>query len=693
MTVRSLLLLLSGFALASGAFAQSGVPFHCGANEFNRLSVDPQNDPVMMSRIASADAELEAFTRDFQQSGERGGGSSYVIPVVFHIIHNNGPENIADAQIYDVMRVLNEDFNKQNSDWDNVVLNFLDRVGDIGVEFRLATIDPSGNCTNGITRTVSALTNEGGSQMKALIDWPRNKYVNVWVAANAGDGTAGYTFRPGSAQFYPAEDGIVLQHTYTGSIGTSTVDRSRTLTHEMGHFFNLKHTWGDGNDPALTSNCNQDDDVTDTPNTVGWTSCTLSGTSCGSLDNVENFMDYSYCSKMFTVGQGTRMIGALNSSVAQRSSLWQTSNLNNTGTNGSAALCAARFGNTLPVVCAGGTVTFNDESFHNVTSRVWNFPGGTPSTSTETNPTVTYNTPGLHDVTLTASDGTNQVSTTVTQLVQVFAVPGQASPFVEGFENATVFTALGWSTGGPGTTGFSVTGTASYTGSKSAKVTNTAGNAGGVYHLYAPTVDMSNASAITLSFRYAYAQRATGNNDRLRVYVSNDCGATWSLRTQLQGLSTLPTAGVVTGNFVPNSPSQWSQSVITNINSSYHVADFRLRFEFQSEGGNNLYIDDVNINGAAVGLEEVVSGDGASLIVMPNPAKDNAQIVLNVKAAGKVRVDLLDVLGRTIVGLHDGNLAQGVRRMDLPVNELPAGLYFIRMQQEGRNETVRFVVE
>jgi len=692
MILRSLLFVFSSFSLVSGVFAQGAVPFHCGHDELHRLNVDPQNDQLMMARIANAEAELGSFTQNFQQSAERGGGSLYIIPVVFHIIHNNGPENIGNDQIFDVMRVLNEDFNKQNSDWDNVVLTFLDRVGDIGIEFRLATIDPSGNCTNGITRTVSALTNDGGSDMKALIQWPRNKYVNVWVSASA-NGSAGYTFRPGSAQFYPEEDGIVLQHTYTGSIGTSTLGRSRTLTHEMGHFFNLKHTWGNGNDPELPSNCDQDDDVSDTPNSVGWTTCTLSGASCGSLDNVENFMDYSYCSKMFTAGQGTRMIAALNSSIAQRSSLWQSSNLNSTGTNGNEALCAARFTNSLPVVCAGGTVTFNDESFHNVTSRIWSFPGGTPATSTEMSPTVTYDTPGLHDVTLTASDGTNDVTTTASELVRVFEVPGQADPLVEGFESATTFSSLGWSTGELSSTNFTITGTASYSGSKSAKVTNTANSAGGVYHLYAPTVDMSNATAITLSFRFAYAQRSTANNDRLRVYVSNDCGATWSLRTQLQGLSTLPTTGVVSGNFVPNGPSQWSQTVLTNINSTYHVSDFRLRFEFQSEGGNNLYIDDVNINGVAVGLEEVTSGNGAGLIVMPNPAKDNAQVVLNVRAAGRVQVDLLDVLGRTVKGLHNAPLPQGVRRMDLQVSELPAGLYFIRMQQEDQNQTVRFVVE
>jgi hypothetical protein len=123
------------------------------------------------------------------------------------------------------------------------------------------------------------------------------------------------------------------------------------------------------------------------------------------------------------------------------------------------------------------------------------------------------------------------------------------------------------------------------------------------------------------------------------------------------------------------------------------VSNFRVQFEFISDGGNNLYIDDVNINGMTVGLSEVLSGEGAALVVMPNPATDNAQAVLNVKAGGKVRVDLVDVLGRTIVGLHQGDLPQGVRRIDIPVSGLPSGLYFIRMMQEGRSEVVRFVVE
>ncbi|MCB0790063.1 MAG: hypothetical protein KDB75_12210, partial [Flavobacteriales bacterium] len=162
------LLLFAALSTAFSLAAQTDVPFQCGHDEVWRLGADAQNDPTLAERIDAANAELEAFTREFEQTGERGGGG-YIVPIVFHIIHNNGPENIGDEQILDAVRILNDDFNRSNPDWDNVRPEFLDRVADVGIEFRLAGKDPQGNCTNGITRTVSALTNAGDEDMKALI--------------------------------------------------------------------------------------------------------------------------------------------------------------------------------------------------------------------------------------------------------------------------------------------------------------------------------------------------------------------------------------------------------------------------------------------------------------------------------------------------------------------------------------------
>ncbi|MBL7953374.1 MAG: PKD domain-containing protein [Flavobacteriales bacterium] len=682
---------LSALLLCSTSFAQVDAPFHCGAGELHRIGV-AASQPDFTARAEQSDSELENFTREFLLNTERGGGS-YVIPIVFHIIHNNGVENIGDAQIHDAVRILNEDFNRENPDWDNVRSEFLDIVADIGVEFRLAAKDPNGNCTNGITRTVSSLTNEGSSQMKSLISWPRNKYLQVWVAASA-DGAAGYTFRPGTAQWMPEEDGVVMQHMYTGSIGTSSVGRSRALTHEVGHWLNLAHTWGNSNDPGLAQNCSDDDGVDDTPNTIGWTSCTLSGASCGSaLDNVENYMEYSYCSKMYTEGQKDRMIAALNSSTAQRSQLWQLSNLINTGVNGNGALCAAQFSVNTQQICAGSTVQFTDESYHNITSRSWSFPGGTPATSTDANPTVTYDESGTFPVTLTVSNGSSSLSNTTNGLMVVSANPGAATPITEGFEAATQLTDIGWTvTNANGDNTFAVFGPTAFSGSKCIRVTNTASMDGRLDGLLLPTIDMSGASDISVSFRYAYARRISTNDDRLRVFVSNDCGLTWSLRKQLFGSSTLSTAPVTTSAFVPSDAGQWGFTEITSINETYHVSDFRMRFEFESDGGNNLYIDDININGSPVGLEENMLGAGTSLMVVPNPVTDATQAVVYMPANGKALLDLVDVVGRSVMQLHSGILPVGPQRVAVPVAGLPSGLYFVRLQREGFSEAVRFVV-
>jgi PKD repeat protein len=668
------------------------VPFHCGAGEFDRVGDPVVREVDFPQRVAQANNELESFTQQYISDGERGGGSGYVIPIVFHIVHNNGPENITDAQVRDAVRILNDDFNRLNPDWDNVRAEFQDIVSDVGVEFRLATKDPNGNCTNGITRTVSALTNEGASQMKALISWPRNKYLQVWVAASA-DGAAGYTFRPGSAAFFASEDGIVMQHLYVGAIGTGAVSRSRALTHEVGHWLNLLHTWGDGNDPAIATNCNMDDNVSDTPNTIGWTSCSLNGTTCGSLDNVENYMDYSYCSKMFTEGQATRMIAALNSTTAQRNQVWQLSNLINTGVNGNATLCAAQFSSNSGQICAGGTVQFTDESYHNVSTRNWAFPGGTPATSSEADPLVTYTESGTYSVTLQVSDGSGTLSTTTQNLVVVAPNPGQAPPVVESFEGSNQFPDHGWAVENPDNdNGFTITTTAAYTGSQSARLQNSGSMAGRIDNLITPTVDMSSATDILVTFRYAYARRTSSNDDRLRVYVSNTCGETWSLRKQMYASSTLNTGGVITSNFIPNGPDQWGYEEITTISDTYHVSDLRLRFEFQSDGGNNFYLDDVNINGMPVGLEEVLANGSTSLMVVPNPATSASQAVVNIPSAGQTRIELLDVLGRTVKTLHNGTLVAGHSRFELPVADLTSGLYFVRMQQGIHQEVARFVV-
>lgn len=196
-----------------------------------------------------------------------------VIPVVFHVIHNNGPENISDAQIINAMSILNRDYRKQNADTASIVAPFDEIAADTRIEFRLATKDFMGNCTNGIERIQSMETYVGGPACKKN-QWPRNRYLNIWVV-NKIAGSAGSTTTLGYSQLppdmvgdaYAHLDGIVVRYDCLGDIEQGVPQFDRTLTHEVGHYLNLIHTWGGTNDPGVS--CDGTDAVDDTPPTMG----------------------------------------------------------------------------------------------------------------------------------------------------------------------------------------------------------------------------------------------------------------------------------------------------------------------------------------------------------------------------------------------------------------------------------------
>ena len=333
----------------------------------------------------------------------------YNIPLVFHVIHNGGVENISSDQIRDAVAILNRDFRLQNADANTVQSTFSGMPADIEIEFQLATKAPNGQCFSGITRTQSPLTNSGANgqnQVSAIIagndvyngTWPGNKYLNIFVV-NDADGAAGYTTNPSNWSGSSMTNGIWVLHDYVGSIGTSDTYSSRTLTHEVGHWLNLDHLWGNNNNPGNASSCSQDDAVDDTPRCIGVTSCNLNSNTCSNdaidgywtsdvIDNVENYMEYSYCNKMFTTGQKNRMRSALMSSVGGRNNIWTSSNLTATGLNTTPSLCAVAIRVERDIVCGGDDVQFFDESYNNITSWNWTFPNGTPSSSSVQNPMV-----------------------------------------------------------------------------------------------------------------------------------------------------------------------------------------------------------------------------------------------------------------------------------------------------------------
>ena len=372
-------------------------------------------NPTFKATYEASQLQLkkEATTLSISRNKKR--GTIYTIPLVFHVLHNGGSENISDAQIFSALTILNTDYRLKNTDANDVEPEFSGMPADVEFEFALATIAPNGACFNGITRTFTSDTTTDGNQQLQLIktgnnvykgEWSGNQYLHIYVVKTTQYG-AGYTFNPfGSGK--SMSNGIWISNDYVGNIGTSTSFHSRALTHEIGHFFNLMHTWGGTNSPGVACG---DDDVTDTPETKGSaTYCPLNDNSCGVKANVENYMDYSYCSKMFTPGQADRMRTAVLSSVGGRNNLWSSDNLAAVGVT-NPPLCSANFSPSSTQVCSGNTVTFSDLSYNAPTTWNWSFPGGTPSSSSDQNPTVTYTTPGKYSVSLTVSS--NGVTKTI----------------------------------------------------------------------------------------------------------------------------------------------------------------------------------------------------------------------------------------------------------------------------------------
>jgi len=263
-------------------------------------------NPEYAKRQSDLEQHTAAFVEAREEARQNGAQLQPVvvtIPVVFHVIYANETQNIPDSEILEQLQVLNDDFRRTNADQDNI----WPQGADTEIEFCLATRDPNGAPSDGILRvptTVSSFgsndamkfTAQGGSDA-----WPASDYLNFWVC-NLGGGLLGYAQFPGGPA---ATDGVVCGYPFVGidGPGAGAYNLGRTGTHEVGHWLNLRHIWGDGP-------CGTDDFVADTPESDGPNyGCALGHISCSTDDMVQNYMDYSDdgCMNIFTQGQGDRM--------------------------------------------------------------------------------------------------------------------------------------------------------------------------------------------------------------------------------------------------------------------------------------------------------------------------------------------------------------------------------------------------
>jgi hypothetical protein len=248
------------------------------------------------------------------------------IPVVIHVLWHDEADNLPEAQLLSQLDVLNEDFRLRNADRASIPAPFRADASDALVEFALARRDPQGRATPGITRTRTALASfpyDGTAAATARLDeliksgehgieaWPREHYLNLWVCP-LGGGLLGYAQFPGG----PAEtDGVVVRSSAFGRVGSLAADYAlgRTCTHEVGHWLDLLHVWGDDG-----RSCEGSDAIADTPNQGGPNlgKPAFPHLSCDNGPDGDMFMDYmdyvddaAMC--MFTRGQVERMAATL----------------------------------------------------------------------------------------------------------------------------------------------------------------------------------------------------------------------------------------------------------------------------------------------------------------------------------------------------------------------------------------------
>lgn len=687
----------------TSTFAQdvpSGDGFNCSQHiETNKLF---KENPELEKEYLKQEALLRIAANKKYENRFNKEDKVYRIPVVIHVIHQNGIENISFAQCQNAVDVLNDEFNGKNPAFANIVAEFKDRAADCKIEFRLATIDPQGNCTNGVDRFYDTRTVGAGDEVKSGRQWPSQKYLNIYTVASIGSGAAGYAYYPGTIT--ADRDGVLIIHSYISRIGTGSAGTASALTHEVGHYLSLAHTWGGSNDPALPDNCNTDDGVTDTPNCIGSRDCVLNTNTCDvgtpgdEIDNIQNFMEYAYCYAMFTNGQKARMQAALESTVGSRNTLWAPANLIATGADYDlppSNLCKADFStSTSKPVCQGSTVTFTDMSFNNVTSWNWIFEGGTPATSTEQNPTVTYSVAGAYDVTLEASNSAQMVSSTKANVVNVVSNNALTGPYSQNFESIPVSLTPDFSVNNPnGDVTWTLGQATGYQSTKSAYLKNrVVTGTGKMDDLITNTLDLTSMAKPHLKFRYAYAAKTATSSDEMGVYISTDCGLTWNKRKVLKSTTLRTTSTTVaTGDFIPAADNQWKETDVSL--ESFVSNGVRAKFEWINGGGNNVYIDNINFYDAAtVGISESVKAS-YGLGIYPNPTNEGATISFTLPNQSLVHLELYDLIGKKCQDLFNGVVPAGEQETILNRDRLPSGIYFVRLSIDGNSFTQKLVLQ
>lgn len=601
----------------------------CGTVEYMKMlqknKAVPSDDNVFEQWL-----QIQRYTPRQRIPSTQRTQATYQVPVVVHIIHRGEAvgtgTNISDAQIISQINVLNKDFNRLNTDASDTPAEFTSIAGSMGIEFILAKQDPEGLATTGIVRVQgsnSSWTMNDNYELKSQSYWPAEDYLNIWVCA-LGDDFLGYTQFPESnlpgletSSNNRLTDGVVITYDAFGSKDDgnfnldSRFDRGRTTTHEIGHFFGLRHIWGDDG-----SSCSGTDYVNDTPNQ----SKNSSGcpnhpqTTCSVTSMFQNFLDYTYdqCMNLFTQGQVQRMSAVIENSPRRESLL--TSHGLQPPTPLANDLGIREIISPLETECNTTvipTLIVRNYGSNNVTSATirYSINGVLQETKTFTISNLGYlATEQVSFSPVNITSGTHTFSFEITQtngvadgvihnntLAVTSTVPQfGALPFSEDLETFP----NGWTIQNPDEqiTWEITTAPNNYTNNKALAIRfyDYEDKLGEVDAVITPVFDLTSVPVASLLFDVAYA-RYQSSNDRLKVVVLRDCESIdeGTVVYDKAGFE-LATVSGTTSSFIPTGNDQWRRELI-NLNQFVGEDHLQLAFVGINDFGNNVYIDNISV--------------------------------------------------------------------------------------------------
>lgn len=658
-------------------------------------------------------------------------GDSIFIPVVVHVLWNKPKENISDEQILSQIKVLNEDFNSANADTVKTPAYYKALRGKTNFYFRLAKQTPDGLPTSGINRVYTYVDSGFGldgrinfTKFGGQDPWDPRYYVNIYVCVlYESSNTFAVTYFPGGSL---RRDGIICDYRFFGTVGITTppYDKGRTVTHEMGHYFNLDHTWGP-TDLTSLPDCTDDDHVEDTaPQSVANYGCPkFPQISCISnlSDAYMSYMDYTNdaCMNLFTKGQAERMVASyyIMTPYLKYSKALMEPVITKNDAGIKEIIKPFENGYTCRKQVKPKVVlrNFGTEVLHTVNIRYTLDGAAWISQQLEQLELAAYamDTLELNAVDINASgsimfkagtvrpnghmdenNSNNEASVTFNHTDG----NGRALPLTENFYSVK-FPPQGWSVINPDglfkwtpTTGSLLSGYA-----PSVMMDNIEfPKHGSTDELITPSLDLSNSKKPALTFSHAFALYKFGKSksDSLKVLVSTDCGDNWSTIFYKGGRDLSTATNGRYGYFSPDSATHWKKNVL---DLSAYVGQPNVLISFQNIAGreNLLYLDNISVKEmkeestsqvVAAEIKNVNAGCN-NVTIIPNPVASRFSIS-GTDANILTSVVCTDAYGKTVWHINNVNR----NYVELPAS-LKNGIYFLQVISADKICSQKIIVQ